>query len=135
MNGMQLGDKKLIVQRASVGAKVPGAVAYICSYIMKLFLFPSFHTHRYLNFYLFFSLQTSGVFPVQVQVAGLDLQAPTNNPTTVLCLMNMISEEELVDDEEYDGKLIKRDFVTATITTSLPIAFERLDHCKAELTE
>ena len=27
MNGMQLGDKKLIVQRASVGAKLPGAVS------------------------------------------------------------------------------------------------------------
>lgn len=40
---------------------------------------------------------------MQVQVAGLDLQAPTNNPTTVLCLMNMVTEDELVDDEEYDG--------------------------------
>ena len=45
----------------------------------------------------------SGVFPVQVQVAGLDLQAPNSNPTPVLCLMNMVTEEELVDDEEYDG--------------------------------
>jgi len=70
MNGMQLGDKKLIVQRASVGAKIPGGM--------------------------------SGVFPVQVQVAGLDLQAPNSNPTPVLCLMNMVTEEELVDDEEYD---------------------------------
>ena len=29
LNGMQLGDKKLIVQRASVGAKNPGAVSNI----------------------------------------------------------------------------------------------------------
>ncbi|XP_065065497.1 splicing factor U2AF 50 kDa subunit-like [Rhopilema esculentum] len=70
MNGMQLGDKKLIVQRASVGAKLPGAM--------------------------------SGVFPVQVQVQGLDLQATGNNPTTVLCLMNMVSDEDLLDDEEFD---------------------------------
>ena len=42
---------------------------------------------------------------MQVQVAGLDLQAPNNNPTTVLCLMNMVGEDELVDDEEYDGIL------------------------------
>eukprot|EP00112_Aurelia_sp_Birch-Aquarium-sp1_P000576 Seg1055.4 transcript_id=Seg1055.4/GoldUCD/mRNA.D3Y31 product="Splicing factor U2AF 65 kDa subunit" protein_id=Seg1055.4/GoldUCD/D3Y31 len=70
MNGMQLGDKKLIVQRASVGAKLPGAI--------------------------------SGVFPVQMQVAGLDLQSSINEPTNVLCLLNMVSEDELMDDEEYD---------------------------------
>ena len=29
MNGMQLGDKKLIVQRASVGAKIPGGVCIL----------------------------------------------------------------------------------------------------------
>ena len=59
----------------------------------------------YLSFFFhtFCFLQMSGVFPVQVQVAGLDLQAPNSNPTTVLCLMNMVTEEELVDDEEYDG--------------------------------
>lgn len=69
MNGMQLGDKKLIVQRASVGAKLPGV--------------------------------TSGVVPVQVQVPGLNLLV-ANEPTDVLCLMNMVSADELQDDEEYD---------------------------------
>eukprot|EP00794_Sanderia_malayensis_P008913 gene8913-9865_t len=69
MNGMQLGDKKLIVQRASVGAKIPGVM--------------------------------SGVVPVQVQVPGMNLQT-ADDPTTVLCLMNMVTPEELQDDEEYD---------------------------------
>ena len=36
MNGMQLGDKKLIVQRASVGAKIPGGV---CFMKVKLFMY------------------------------------------------------------------------------------------------
>ena len=42
---------------------------------------------------------------MQVQVQGLDLQATGNNPTTVLCLMNMVSDEDLLDDEEFDGKI------------------------------
>ncbi|KAL4694020.1 hypothetical protein H8959_013285 [Pygathrix nigripes] len=54
LNGMQLGDKKLLVQRASVGAK---------------------------NATL-------------VQMGG--------HPTEVLCLMNMVLPEELLDDEEYE---------------------------------
>ncbi|CAG5930988.1 unnamed protein product [Menidia menidia] len=60
LNGMQLGDKKLIVQRASVGAKnanpVPGLQR----------------------------LQTSGL------------------PTAVLCLLNMVMPEELVEDDDYE---------------------------------
>ncbi|CAB1334437.1 unnamed protein product [Coregonus sp. 'balchen'] len=63
LNGMQLGDKKLLVQRASVGSKnatlVPG-------------------------------LMNSSM----TQMAGL--------PTEVLCLMNMVAVEELVDEEEYE---------------------------------
>ncbi|CAG0890736.1 unnamed protein product [Darwinula stevensoni] len=57
LNGMQLGEKKLIVQRASVGAKN----------------------------------QMSGQPPVQIQVPGL-----------VLCLMNMVTPDELKDEEEYE---------------------------------
>lgn len=65
---MQLGDKKLIVQRASVGAKNAQAA------------------------------------PVQVQVPGLNLNQGSGPPTEVLCLMNMVTPEDLEDEEEYEGK-------------------------------
>jgi len=62
MSGMQLGDKKLIVQRASVGSKT---------------------------------------MPAQLQIPGFDLNKEVV-PTNVLCLMNMVSAEELQSDEDYD---------------------------------
>ena len=34
---------------------------------------------------------------------GLHAVQGQNNATEVLCLMNMITEEELLDDEEYEG--------------------------------
>ncbi|XP_039595269.1 splicing factor U2AF 65 kDa subunit-like [Polypterus senegalus] len=71
LNGMQLGDKKLIVQRASVGAKNANPMAII---------------------------QT----PVTLQVPGLQTLQNTGMPTEVLCLLNMVMAEELVDDEEYE---------------------------------
>ena len=67
LNGMQLGDKKLIVQRASVGAKNAQAA------------------------------------PVQIQVPGLNLNQGAGPPTEVLCLMNMVTPEDLEDEEEYEG--------------------------------
>ncbi|XP_015794497.1 splicing factor U2AF 50 kDa subunit [Tetranychus urticae] len=78
LNGMQLGDKKLIVQRASVGAKSgplaqPGAAL---------------------------------AAPVQIQVPGLQVVSTgLGQPTEVLCLMNMVTAQELSDDEEYDDIL------------------------------
>jgi len=71
LNGMQLGDKKLIVQRASVGAKTM-AMANI---------------------------------PAQIQVPGMAGMAGPGQPTEVLCLLNMVVEEELVDEEEYEDIL------------------------------
>uniref|UniRef100_UPI00358E923A splicing factor U2AF 65 kDa subunit n=1 Tax=Myxine glutinosa TaxID=7769 RepID=UPI00358E923A len=78
LNGMQVGDKKLVVQRASVGAK---------------------------------GMQVGGaapVAPVTVQVPGLDvpdvLQQGTQ-PTRILCLLNMVTPEELIDEEEYNDIL------------------------------
>lgn len=62
MSGMQLGDKKLIVQRASVGSKT---------------------------------------MPAQLQIPGFDLNKEVV-ATQVLCLMNMVSAEELQSDEDYD---------------------------------
>lgn len=72
LNGMQLGDKKLTVQRASVGNKADGSV-------------PSEPA-------------------VQIQVQGLAMsQVGGIGPATeVLVLMNMVSNEELTDDEEYE---------------------------------
>ena len=45
---------------------------------------------------------TIGV-PVQVQVPGLNITAGPGPITDVLCLLNMVTEDELQDDDEYDG--------------------------------
>jgi len=39
---------------------------------------------------------------IGVQLPGVNLLAPTVS-TEVLCLLNMVTEEELRDDEEYEG--------------------------------
>ncbi|XP_077979403.1 splicing factor U2AF 50 kDa subunit-like isoform X3 [Glandiceps talaboti] len=72
LNGMQLGDKKLIVQRASVGAKNATQAA---------------------------AMQAA----VNIQVPGLNLSSQPEGPATdVLCLMNMVTPDELQDEEEYE---------------------------------
>lgn len=44
------------------------------------------------------------MIPAQMQIPGLDLSASLQNAATeVLCLMNMVEVEELMDDEEYEG--------------------------------
>ena len=44
------------------------------------------------------------MIPAQMQIPGLDLSANLQNTATeVLCLMNMVEIEELMDDEEYEG--------------------------------
>ena len=58
---MQLGDKKLIVQRASVGSKALLGV------------------------------------PAQIQVPGMANMGP-GQATEVLCLLNMVVEDELKDE-------------------------------------
>ncbi|VEL29622.1 unnamed protein product [Protopolystoma xenopodis] len=77
---MQLGDKKLIVQRASVGAKNPAtstgqilAIAGISDPVLT---------------------NTTGSGNITVRGGG--------PPTEVLCLMNMIDQGELEEDEEYE---------------------------------
>jgi len=72
LNGMQLGDKKLIVQRASVGAKNSAAM---------------------------------NVAPVQIQVPGMMNLSGPGQPTEVLCLLNMVTPDELQDEEEYEDIL------------------------------
>lgn len=76
LNGMQLGDKKLIVQLASIGAK-NGTVA----------------------------MAQSTNTPVAVQVPGLQFTPGSQQCTEILCLLNMVTEDELTDDEEYEGIL------------------------------
>lgn len=39
-----------------------------------------------------------------INLAGIDLSKGAGPPTEVLCLMNMVSEEELTNDEEYEGQ-------------------------------
>ncbi|GLH11324.1 Uncharacterized protein GBIM_16123 [Gryllus bimaculatus] len=72
LNGMQLGDKKLIVQRASVGAK---------------------------------NAQIGQQAPVQIQVPGLTMVGGAGPATEVLCLLNMVTPDELRDEEEYEDIL------------------------------
>ncbi|XP_055330845.1 splicing factor U2AF 50 kDa subunit-like [Paramacrobiotus metropolitanus] len=72
LNGMQLGDRTLVVQRASLGAK-----------------------HSAVN----------PAQQVQVQVPGLDLSQGGITATEVLVLINMITPEELMDEEEYENIL------------------------------
>uniref|UniRef100_K7FLK1 Splicing factor U2AF subunit n=1 Tax=Pelodiscus sinensis TaxID=13735 RepID=K7FLK1_PELSI len=77
LNGMQLGDKKLLVQRrAGRVQQVRGG-----------------QVHRDLN-QTPVTLQVPGLMSSQVQMGG--------HPTEVLCLMNMVLPEELLDDEEYE---------------------------------
>uniref|UniRef100_A0A8B9HR23 Splicing factor U2AF subunit n=1 Tax=Astyanax mexicanus TaxID=7994 RepID=A0A8B9HR23_ASTMX len=74
LNGMQLGDKKLLVQRASVGAKNA-------------------------------TMTSINETPVTLQVPGLmntSMNQMGGIPTEVLCLMNMVAPEELLDDDEYE---------------------------------
>lgn len=100
LNGMQLGDKKLIVQRASVGAKnsaVAGQVA-----------------------------------PVQIQVPGMSMVGTSGPATEVLCLLNMVTPDELKDEEEYEDILedIKEECnkygVVRSIEIPRPIEGEKL---------
>jgi splicing factor U2AF subunit len=76
LNGMQLGDKKLIVQRASIGAK---------------------------------NATAAGLGAVAIQVPGLPMammgMGGSGPPTEVLCLMNMVTPDELKDEDEYEDIL------------------------------
>ncbi|XP_037932888.1 splicing factor U2AF 50 kDa subunit-like [Teleopsis dalmanni] len=73
LNGMQLGDKKLIVQRASVGAR-NAALNILAA-------------------------------PVTLQVPGLTTVINAGPSTEILCLFNMVTPDELRDEEEYEDIL------------------------------
>ncbi|KAI9342475.1 hypothetical protein DFJ73DRAFT_842630 [Zopfochytrium polystomum] len=71
LNGMELDDKKLVVQRASIGAnKTP---------VAPMAFAPSLLTSSFLG-----------------------IGNGSNDPTNILLLLNMVTPEELVDDDEYN---------------------------------
>ena len=72
---MTLGDKQLIVQRASIGAK-------------SGIIIP----------------EDPSTMGIPIDIPGLAVPTASQTASTVLCLMNMVTEEELVDDEEYEGQ-------------------------------
>ncbi|VDD74324.1 unnamed protein product [Mesocestoides corti] len=81
LNGMLLGDKKLIVQRASVGAKNAGGAMP-----PPLIQVPGLNDALVQN--------TTGSGNIIFRSGG--------PPTEVLCLLNMVDPEELGNDEEYE---------------------------------
>nr|CAD2146600.1 unnamed protein product [Meloidogyne enterolobii] len=70
LNGMQLGDNRLLVQLASTGCKTV--------------------------------VPTPGIPSNPIALAGIDLSKGAGPPTEVLCLMNLVVEEELQKDDEYE---------------------------------
>lgn len=76
LNGMQLGDKKLIVQRASVGAKNAQQ-----------------------------QQPTATPIQLQIPGLNINTMSSAGPATEVLCLMNMVVPEELEDEEEYEDIL------------------------------
>lgn len=91
LNGFEIGDKKLTVQRASVGAK-SGPLATAGGSVTGLMGAPNI----------------TAIPPVQIQVPGLPNIQQSVVPrvlTEVLCLMNMVEPDELKDDQEYEDIL------------------------------
>ncbi len=76
---MQLGDKKVVARRASVGQR-----------------WVSLHG-------LMDSLLPTPAMPMNINIPGLQIEGTAQAATVVLCLMNMVTKEELEDDEEYEG--------------------------------
>ena len=109
LNGMQLGDKKLLVQRASVGAKNATLVSPLARHLPLARggegcgspnaggghpVTPASTPPQSTINQTPVTLQVPGLMSSQVQMGG--------HPTEVLCLMNMVLPEELLDDEEYE---------------------------------
>ncbi|OMJ12271.1 Splicing factor U2AF 50 kDa subunit, partial [Smittium culicis] len=82
LNNMELGDRRIIVQRASVGSRTN----QLPSQMMGM---------------------QPGVMPMGVPGGLLPSNLTGDNiqPTTILQLLNMVGNDELVDDEEYNDIL------------------------------
>lgn len=96
---MQLGDKKLIVQRASVGAKNSSIGMLTFEDFLNLS-----NIRSVIDYFLCTAMLVAGAAPVQLQVPGLSLGS-AGPPTEVLCLLNMVTPEELRDEDEYEDIL------------------------------
>ena len=75
---MEVGDKKLIVQRASLGPNKLGGGSMVSQSAGSTSFLPA------------------GMWSGQISM----------EPTRILCLLNMVVEEELEDDEEYEGAFL-----------------------------
>jgi len=100
---MQLGDKKLIVQRASIGAKnasVTGMSAVAIQVPGTALLIRGLsESERVLNPHQIKILIILFYLGLPMAMMGMGGSGP---PTEVLCLMNMITPDELRDDDEYE---------------------------------
>lgn len=101
---MQFSDKKLVVQRASVGAKgsAGGGGGGSGSSMSLGGSFPS-------NFGMMMTgANTVPIIPVTLQVPGMSSNLGSGGhfgATEVLCLMNMVTPEDLMDEEDYEDIL------------------------------
>lgn len=102
LNGMQLGDKKLIVQRASVGAKNPmlGAQAPVQIQVPGLNMVGASGPATEVQKILF--TQTKLIQKNVFQISNLCFLIFF---LQVLCLLNMVTPEELMEEEEYEDIL------------------------------
>jgi len=94
---MQLGDKKLIVQRASVGAKNPSIINAVPVQLQV----PGIQVYQPA------SIDHKKVqdFPIKnIELSYQALSGP-GQPTEVLCLLNMVTPDELVEEDEYEDIL------------------------------
>ena len=44
---------------------------------------------------------------VQLNIPGLNLPGTAGPQTEILCLMNMVTPDDLKDDDEYEGRSLK----------------------------
>jgi splicing factor U2AF subunit len=67
---------------------------------------------------------------IGVQLPGVNLMGPTVS-TEVLCLLNMVTEEELRDDEEFEGKYLINlfDFDEIIVFFSIDIMEDVREEC------
>lgn len=67
-----------------------------------------------MEWFFFSQPDAMNMIPAQMQIPGLDLSANLHNSATeVLCLMNMVEIEELMDDEEYEGNSYDQKMISA----------------------
>ena len=72
------------------------------------------------NYFFFSQPDAMNMIPAQMQIPGLDMSANLHNSATeMLCLMNMVEIEELMDDEEYEGNNCDQKLISPRISNRL----------------